>query len=235
MKLTATFILATSALISATPIDAEVDPAVPAAPAGLKHLRIMFNHDFDCKWRHKGKGETHQNPKDWKDDADHRQYDMPACDSKDFKDKSYMFDFKDEQGKCFSPKDLKFSKEQHNFHSFSYCLPKRLEEKGCKFYLHEDVHCESEPLHVIDSMFPHPPSRCLRLLTLPSTAKNKATYALKMGQCMNIANGKDEPDNLNVGGARSIRVECPAKKKTVCDPSLLEKADEWFGLKLDDA
>lgn len=55
---------------------------------------------------------------------------------------------------------------------------------------------------------------------------------MKPGQCLNVDDGWQEVTHLNVGGARSIRIECPAKQNTVCDPKDLEEADQWFGDKL---
>ncbi|KAK4504565.1 hypothetical protein PRZ48_005481 [Zasmidium cellare] len=205
MKFTSAFLLAAAAaLTSATAIDMD-----PAAPAKQDNLRIQFSHDYDCKWRHHGKGQSHQSPENTNNPL-LRNPDLPKCGSSDYKGISFKFDKKDEAGKCFSPKDLKFDKDQHDFHSFSFCMPKRLEKQGCKFYIHDDVHCEGVPLHVIDT---------------------KDKDGLKPGQCLNVDDGRYEVEHLNDGGARSIRVECPSRPKiTICDPKDLEEADQWTGM-----
>lgn len=54
-----------------------------------------------------------------------------------------------------------------------------------------------------------------------------------MGRCMNVDDGLDQNDDLNKGGARSIRVECPAKNDDddECSPGVIEEADGWYGFK----
>lgn len=135
MKFTAAVIMATAALTSATAIN--MDPAAQDAALKVDNLRMQFSHDYDCKWKKDGKLMTS----------------VPACKGKNYKKHSYKFNKKDEESKkCFSAKDLDLTAHgQENWHSFSYCLPPRLEKKGCEFRMYDNVHCEGDAKMIINS------------------------------------------------------------------------------------
>lgn len=134
MQIKSVLILATAALTSASAID----KGGAAAPLKWDNMRIQFSHDYDCKWSKDGKVHTS----------------VPKCNTKDYKHVSYMFDKGDESGKCFSPKDLNLLPGQENWHSYSFCLPPRVKEKGCSFHMFSNVHCEGLPIETVDSESP---------------------------------------------------------------------------------